>query len=154
MTKHTHEENEQLKKQRELEEKVNELENNWKRALADYINLQRRIDEEKCNIRVMANELLLRKLLPITDNMETLSNHIKDDGLNLILNEFTKVLKEEGIKEVETQDKEFDSNTMEAVETAEGEKNKVISTKQKGYFLNGKLIRPARVIVGQGNKEE
>lgn len=134
----------------ELEKNLAELENNWKRALADYQNLQKRTSEEKMNFVSFVNSTIIRKLLPVLDNLELVQNHLKDAGLQMIINEYQQILTDEGITQIEAEGKEFDSSTMEAVETVNGPQNRVMKVLQKGYFLNGKLLRPARVNVGKG----
>lgn len=138
----------------ELETKIVELENNWKRALADYNNQQKRFNEEKEEIRKRANEILLLNLLPILDNMEMLLKHSQDIGFKMIAKELQKIVKEAGLEDIDPKDKDFDVTTMEAIDSIEGEENKVLETNSKGYLLNGKLIRPAKVIVGKKFKEE
>lgn len=141
-------------KVKELETKIVELENNWKRALADYSNQQKRFNEERDEIRKRASEILLLNLLPVLDNMEMLLKHNNDIGFKMIAKELQKTVKEAGLEEIDTTEKSFDIATMEAVDSAEGEENKVLETKAKGYLLNGKLIRPAKVVVGKKLKEE
>jgi len=138
----------------ELETKLVEMENNWKRALADYTNQQKRFNEEKEDIRKRANEILVLNLLPILDNMEMLIKHSEDAGFKMIVKEMLKVLKDVGLEEIETDDKEFNTQIMDAVDIAEGRDNQVLKIEQKGYVLNGKLIRPAKVVVGRSIKEE
>ena len=86
--------------------------------------------------------------------MEMLLQHSNDMGFKMITKELQKTVNQAGLTEIETTQKDFDVKTMEAVDTADGEENKVIETKAKGYFLNGKLIRPAKVVVGKKLKEE
>ncbi|OGC70339.1 nucleotide exchange factor GrpE [candidate division WWE3 bacterium RIFOXYC1_FULL_39_7] len=138
----------------ELETRLAEMENNWKRALADYRNFQKRSEEEKGFFIDFANESLIRQLLPVLDNLETLSNHIDDAGLQMIIKNFAQILAEEGLVEISAQDKEFDASTMEAIEMVEGKENTVIEVLNKGYLLKNKLLRPARVRVGSGDKKE
>ena len=138
----------------ELETRLAEMENNWKRALADYRNFQKRSEEEKGFFIDFANESLIRQLLPVLDNLETLSNHIDDAGLQMIIKNFAQILAEEGLVEIPAQDKEFDASTMEAIEMVEGKENTVIEVLNKGYLLKNKLLRPARVRVGSGDKKE
>jgi molecular chaperone GrpE len=145
------EEDKNQTKIKELEDRISELENNWKRALADYKNLERRTAEEREAFINYSNETLVRSLLPVIDNMETLTKHIADQGLKMILQDFDHVLENEGVEEIETIQKDFSQDTMEAIEIVEGEKNKVIEVISKGYYLKGKLLRPARVKVGKGN---
>ena len=143
---------ENLEKEKiETEAKNVELENNWKRALADYKNLERRTAEDREAFINFANETLIRSLLPIVDHMEMLLAHFPDESLKMILKDFHQTLMAEGVLEIETLNKDFDENTMDAVEMVEGEKNKVVEVLVKGYFLKNKLLRPAGVKVGQGN---
>lgn len=152
------EDKEKKDKIQECEQKIEELENNWKRALADYRNLEKRVDEEKDSWRQFSNETLIRQILPVADNLETLLKHVQDKGLHLIVKELQTVLTGSGVEPIESENTEFDPIIMEAVETVPGEKNKVVETVLKGYLLKNKLIRPARVKVGNGeepeNKEE
>jgi molecular chaperone GrpE len=141
-------------KEQELETKLVDMENNWKRALADYTNQQNRFNEEKFDIRKRANELLILSLLPVLDNMEMLIKHNEDMGFKMIFKDMLKTLKEAGLEEIEVLDKPLDVTLMEAVDSEEGIENQVLKIERKGYFLNGKLIRPAKVIVGKNNKEE
>jgi molecular chaperone GrpE len=143
------EENKEPNKIKELEERIAELENNWKRALADYKNLERRTIEDRESFLNFSNETLIRSLLPILDHLEMLVLHVSDEGLNMIVKDFKHLLSIEGVEEIETANKDFDPETMDAIEMIEGEPNKVIEVLTKGYFLKSKLLRPARVKVGQ-----
>ncbi|MBU0534645.1 nucleotide exchange factor GrpE [Patescibacteria group bacterium] len=134
---------------KEFGQKVSDLESNWKRALADYKNLEKRIAEDKEQLVFYVKKQTVEEFLPFLDNLEKIEKHIKDKGLELTLREFRKTLISMGVQEVEAEGKEFDHETMEAVETKKGEKNKVLKTILRGYLLNGKLLRPAKVIVGQ-----
>ncbi|KKS06890.1 nucleotide exchange factor GrpE [candidate division WWE3 bacterium RIFOXYD1_FULL_43_17] len=136
-----------------LEKKIEELEDCWKRALADYKNLEKRVQEDKDSWKFFANERLIRRILPVVDNLERLKKHLDDKGLDLIIKDVVSGLKEFGVEEINSEHGEFDPMLMEALETVEGEKNKVIETVSKGYLLNNKLIRPAVVKVGNGQKE-
>ncbi len=140
-------------KTEELETRIVELENFWKHAVADYRNLQKRVEEEKLGWRTFANESLLRSLLPVLDNLQKASTHIKDPGMDLTIKDFKQVLKNEGIEEILSDGEEFDPVVMEAVDVVEGEKNKVIETVLTGYLLQNKLLRPARVKVGGGTNQ-
>lgn len=134
----------------QLEKKAEELENNWKRALADYKNLEKRVEEDRENWVLFANEGLIKKLLPIADNLEKLAEHFNDKGADLIVKELRNVLQEFGVEEIKTDGSEFDPMKMEAIEMVKGERNKVVETISKGYMLKDKLIRPAVVKVGNG----
>lgn len=132
------------------QDRIAELENNWKRALADYRNLEKRVVEEKEAIIKFANSILILKLLPTLDNLELTFEHDKNKGTEMIIKEFKKTLQEEGVEEIEVKGKKFDPELMEAVE---GEGNIVQDVLRKGYFLNEKVLRPTRVKVGKGKKK-
>ncbi len=133
----------------QLEERILELENNWKRSLADYKNLEKRVTEEKYALRELANLVLVSRLLPVLDNLEMVDVHVNDTGLKYTIKEFRQILEDEGLIEFNPLAQTFDANTMEAIETVEGEDGKVIEVLRKGYFLKDKLVRPARVKVGK-----
>lgn len=135
--------------QNELEKSLAEWEDKYKRALADYQNLAKRSEEERIRLLNSAGARIIEKLLPVLDSLDLSYQHLKDEGLRLSIQKFEEILQNEGVKEIETKDKEFDPHLMEAVETAEGETGKVVSEIRKGYLLNGKLLRPAQVIVGR-----
>jgi len=134
-----------------LKAQVADLDNNWKRALADYKNLVERTNKEKKEFYEFANASLLTSLMPVYDSLEMLGRFNQDQGLQLTIKQFKQVLLEEGLKEIETLGKEYDVNEMEAVEMVEGEEGKVVEELSKGFFYKGKLLRPARVKVGKGN---
>ena len=130
------------------------MENNWKRALADYKNLEKRNVEERVEFVSYSNALLISKLLSVLDNLELLEKHNADIGLKLTLKDFRQILNEEGLLEIDAAGKDFDSNVMEAIETVDGEEGRAVEIVSKGYMLKNKLLRPAKVKVGQKHKEE
>ncbi len=134
-------------------EKINELENNWKRALADYKNLEKRVSEDRVEIVRFANRTLILKMIWVLDNLEALEKHSDDDGIEMILKEFRQILVDEGLEEIDTEGKKFDESEMEAIELVDGDEGKVIEEVQNGYKLHNKIIRPAKVKVGQPTKE-
>ncbi len=127
---------------------LNDLENKWKRALADYANLEKRIDNEKQSFVKYSNLKLLEKLLPILDDLEAAENHLKDQGLKIILNKLKEILKSEGVEEIKTHGEEFQPEAMEVIEMVAGPKNKVMEVSNKGYLLDDRILRVAKVKVG------
>lgn len=136
--------NEEIKK---LKAEVEEYKDNWKRALADYQNLEKRSRDEKQEYYFYIITKILKKVLPAYDSLEKATEHIKDEGLTLVLKEFQKVLAEEGIKRIETVGKKFDPKRMECIEVVEGEEeNIVVDELRSGFEIDDKhLIRPALV---------
>ncbi len=126
-----------------------QLESQLKRALADYQNLEKRIALEKSVWIRMANRDLILKLLPGIDNLLLAEKHTEDEGIKVSIKHFMDALEQEGVKRIETEGAEFDPNTMEAIQTVEGEENKVVEEVKAGYTLNDDVIRPAQVVVGK-----
>ncbi len=134
-------------------EKLLELEENWKRALADYKNLEKRSGEEKAAMVDFANLVLMEKLLPVLDNFLMIEKHTDDMGIKMSVREFVNTLQSAGLKNIDVSEGEdFDPKIMDAVETAAGHENKVLSVIRGGYFFKDKLVRPVSVKVGRGNK--
>lgn len=137
-------------KKSEEKVKLEEVINSWKRAVADYQNLEKRVSEERVNwIRSASKELILR-LLPILDTLILAQKHAQDEGVGLGIKQFISILEQEGVKKIETQGQNFDPKTMECVEIAVGEEEKVVEELQTGYMLYGEVVlRPAKVKVGR-----
>jgi molecular chaperone GrpE len=140
-------------KQEEKEEnqEFTDLENQLKRALADYQNLEKRIAGERIEWIKIANKQLLLKLLPGLDSLLLAQKHTQDEGVRVAIKHFLDGLETEGVKKIETKDQDFDPIFMEAVATLEGEEGKVLEETRAGYTLNGQVLRPAQVIVGKAN---
>ncbi len=136
----------------DLEIRTKELEENWRRALADYHNLEKRIDHQQKKFVKLATASLIDKLLGVLDDLERAVVHIKEKGIELIIEQFQEVLESEGVEEIEALNKEFDPETMDCVEMVPGKKNKVVNIQLKGYKLYDRVIRPVKVEVGTGHK--
>jgi len=118
------------------------------RALADYDNLVKRTEAEKAIWMSFAKKELLVKLLPVVDSLETAQKHLKDKGLELVLDQIGRTFAEEGIVEIDSS-AEFDANLHEAIDAVSGgKKNMIAEVAQKGYkFTSGEVIRHAKVKV-------
>jgi len=136
----------------QLEEKIADLENKWKRALADYDNLQKRVEKERSEFIKYAGVRILEKFLEIYDDLQVCENHLKDKGLNLICARFEEVLKSEGLRRISALGEAFDPQKMEAIEVVEGPEDKVVEVVRDGWEIEGKVIRPVKVKVGGGKK--
>lgn len=139
-----------------LSQRVTELEAQLKRALADYHNLVRRMDEKRTNWRNRAKARIVDKMLDVYDDLQMANKHVDDKGLDMAVSQFWAVLESEGVQEIKTQGREFDADLMDCAQVVEGPENEVIETIKNGYLLNQEVIRPAKVKVGQGkeNKDE
>ncbi len=135
--------------EREKRETIEDWEGKYKRARADYINLERRVKKQQEEFVKFANSVLILKLLPILDDLEKAVETSGDDGLRLLLKNLKEVLKSEGVEETKVKvGGKFDPNIMEcAVSEGVGEKPKVAEVLRKGYRIKGKVLRPAQVRV-------
>lgn len=143
-----------IKEIEELKQKIEELENKYKRVLADYQNLEKRVAQEKKEWIHMANKELILRLLPVLDTLMLASIHVQDEGLRLSIQQFLDVLKNEGVERIETRDERFNPETMECVETGKGEEGKILEEIRAGYLLHGRTLRVALVKVGKEKIEK
>lgn len=140
------------KSQKEIEElkkKIEELDNKYKRALADYLNLEKRVEQEKRDWIIKANKQLILQLLPILDTLMLVKEHVQDESLPLSIKQFLDILKSEGVQKIETIGQEFNPKTMQCVETVEGEEGKVMSEIRAGFLMQEEVLRVALVRVGK-----
>lgn len=132
------------------------------RLQADFDNYRRRSNKEKEELANYVRGEMIRQLLPILDDLERLLNakseqHDLEHGARLIYKNFLTVLKNLGMKSFTDQGKDFDPNIHEALSVKKSPvelDGKIVETLQKGYWLKDKLLRPAKVIVGQNDGNE
>lgn len=140
--------------------------NNYLRAVADLDTYRRRVMREKEELKQYAISGLLEDFLPIYDNLglglmsaeQSSDPKVVVQGIQMVMAQFRSLLEENGISEVAPKKgDEFDPNTAEAYQTkpsSDVEEGKVLSLMRKGFSLNGRLIRPASVVVSSGPAEE
>lgn len=143
----------------EANEKIAELKDQYLRKAAEFENYRKRTLKEKSELILNGAESTVKAILPILDDFErALADNTDDcqaikEGQQLIFNKFVKALKSLGVEKIETQDKDFDVDYHEAIAMVPGmgddKKGKVIDCVQTGYKLNDKVIRHAKVAVGQ-----
>ncbi len=143
----------------EANEKIAELKDQYLRKAAEFENYRKRTLKEKSELILNGAESTVKAILPILDDFERALADKTDDckavkeGQQLIFNKFVKALKALGVEKIETQDKDFDVDYHEAIAMVPGmgddKKGKVIDCVQTGYKLNDKVIRHAKVAVGQ-----
>lgn len=133
------------------------------RAQADAANVQRRAEQEIDKARKFALDRFVGELLPVVDNMERALSAAADsdadatitEGLELTLKSFMDALKKAGVEAVDPQGEPFDpqlAQAMSMVPNPDVEPNTVIAVMQKGYTLNGRLVRPAMVMVSKADE--
>ncbi len=140
-----------IKKEEGQSEELENLNNQLKRSLADYQNLEKRVASEKSDWIRNANSQLLLRLLPALDTLMLAKKHLLDPGLDLSVQQFLDALGDEGAEKIQTTGEVFDPNLMEAIQVVEGEEGKVVDEIRAGYTLYGKVLRPAQVAVGKEN---
>jgi len=143
------------------QEEIEELKDKWLRSVAEFENYRKRTLKERAELILNGGEKVIIAILPVLDDMErAIENGEKTDdpavlreGMELIHQKFMKTLEGQGVSKIETEDADFDTDVHEAVAMVPGmgddKKGKVIDCLQKGYKLNDKVIRHAKVAVGQ-----
>jgi len=135
---------------------------NWQRAQADFINYKRRSEQEKEEIAKFANATLMLNLLPILDDLERAFTSIPPhlarltwvDGIRLIERKLQASLEVQGLSPIKALGEPFDPKLHEAAMHGKGKEGIVIEELQKGYKFQDRVIRPAMVVVGNGEEEE
>ena len=140
---------------------IEELKNQLLYKAAEFDNYRKRTLKERAELILNGGEKFITAILPIIDDMEraiesgakTDDPEVLREGMELIHQKFIKVLEAQGVSKIDTENADFDTDVHEAVAMVPGmgddKKGKVIDCLQKGYKLNDKLIRHAKVAVGQ-----
>jgi len=132
----------------QLEARVAQLEESWKRALADYANLEKRFEKQKQALSFFIKGEIVLDFLKLFDDLKRSQAVLKNDGLQLILEDFKIALQKQGVKEIEVVGKSFDPERMEAVEKTKGaKKGQVSRLVEAGYLIDDQVLRPAKVAV-------
>lgn len=142
-------------------EEIAALKDKYLRSVAEFENYRKRTLKEKTELILNGGEKVISALLPVVDDMERAianGNKTEDpkvlrEGMELIYAKCIKILESQGVKKIETEDADFDTDVHEAIAMVPGmgddKKGKVIDCVQTGYKLNDKVIRHAKVAVGQ-----
>jgi molecular chaperone GrpE len=138
---------------------IDDLKDKYLRTVAEFDNYKKRTLKEKTELILNGGEKTITAILPIMDDFErALADKTEDpqaikEGMDLIFKKFQKVLEGLGVHKIETENKDFDVDFHEAIAMVPGmgddKKGKVIDCVQTGYTLNDKVIRHAKVAVGQ-----
>ncbi len=149
------------KKEPTSEKILAELQDRYLRLSAEYDNFRKRTLKEKIDLQKNANEGLLGALLPVADDFDRAMQSVDDasdveavkEGLRLIYGKFNGFLNQQGVKEIDAVNKEFDTDLHEAITKIPAPKKKlkgkVVDVIQKGYFLNEKVLRYSKVVIGE-----
>ncbi len=147
-------------KEEGYEEKIAELNDKYLRLYSEFDNYRKRTARERIELSKTAGEDIFKSLLPVIDDFERAMKSITDDsdvpavreGITLIYNKFKKTLTQKGLEEMNAAGQPFDSEIHDAItniDVPDDMKGKVVDEVEKGYFLNGKVIRHAKVVVGK-----
>jgi molecular chaperone GrpE len=143
-----------------LKNEVGELKDKYIRLYSEFENFRRRTSKEKIDMIKAANEDVILSLLPVVDDFERAQKAFQDiegndplkEGINLIQNKLYKTLESKGLKPMDALGKDFNSDLHEAITQSpapsEDLKGKIIDVLEKGYYLNDKVIRHAKVVIG------
>jgi len=146
-------------KQSDLEIQLKELNDKFVRLFAEYDNFRRRTQKEKADLIKYGGEEIILSILPVLDDLERASVHHKEEetlkslqeGLDLICQKTKNILSSKGVKPMEPKGEVFDPELHDAITNIPAEKEemkgKVAEVVEKGYELNGKVIRHAKVVV-------
>ena len=140
-------------------EQIEQLKDQLLRTIAEFDNYKKRTIKEKAELILNGSEKTVTAILPVLDDFErAMADHTDDptaikEGMELIFKKFVKTLEGLGVKKIETDNQDFDVDFHEAIAMVPGmgddKKGKVIDCVQTGYRLNDKVIRHAKVAVGQ-----
>ncbi|MEZ4902443.1 MAG: nucleotide exchange factor GrpE [Spirosomataceae bacterium] len=143
-----------------LESELSELKDKYLRLFADFENFRRRTAKEKLELIGTANEELMKAVLPVVDDFERAMGSFETvteiaplkEGVGLIFTKLSKTLESKGLKQMVSKGEVFNADLHESITQfpapTEDLKGKVIDEVEKGYFLNEKVIRYAKVVVG------
>ena len=144
----------------ELEEKCNETNDKYLRLYSEFDNYRKRTSRERIDLLKTASQDIMVELLPVLDDFERAAQAMTDNnaqedsvkGVELIYNKLFSLLKQRGLEPMDAVNKDFDTDFHEALTKIPAPtdelKGKVVDVIQKGYLLNGKIIRFAKVVVG------
>ena len=135
------------------ENKENEYLEQMQRIQAEFENFRKKTEKDRAEIVANANFNLISNLLPVLDNFELSLKYNKDKGVELVYKDLLKILERQGLTIVNTKG-DFDANIHEALMQIDGEKDgAIVEEIQKGYLLNGRLLRASKVKIIKVNKK-
>ena len=137
-------------------EKLAEAQDKYVRLYSEYENYRKRTNMEKADLIINGSKDMIKAVLPVVDDMERALSAMADEdaakeGVQLIFNKLMNILSQKGLKPIEAKGQKFDENLHEAVTqfpaAEEGQKGTVMDVVEKGYYLNDKVLRYAKVVV-------
>jgi len=144
-----------------MELELTEQKEKYLRLSADFDNYRKRTMKEKIELSKQAGEEIFARILPVLDNLERAMKAVEEakdleavkEGMRLIHNMFNEYLGQQGVREIEAMHQEFDTDVHDAVTKIPAPdkklKGKVVDVIERGYFLNDKVLRYAKVVIGE-----
>lgn len=138
-------------KVQEMGEKLAELNDKYLRLYSEYENYRKRTTLEKADLLINGSREMMKAILPVIDDFERALAATEDEGVQLIYNKMMKILEQKGLKAMEVKGEKFDESLHEAITRIpapeESQKGLVMDVVEKGYYLNDKVLRYAKVVV-------
>lgn len=146
---------------KEIKKELQESKDRYLRLSAEFDNFRKRTLKEKMEMRNIAGEEIYVKILPVLDDLDRAMKAIQEstdveavkEGMQLIYDKFQAYLNQQGVKEIKTMHAEFDTDLHEAITKIPADnkklKGKVVDIIEKGYYLNDKVIRYSKVVIGE-----
>lgn len=150
----------EISEEEKLKNSIKEWEDKYLRLYSEFENYKKRTIKERLELFKTANIEVLSVLLPVLDDIErillsaekTKEKSTLKEGLDLVYSKFKNILKQQGLQEMEAIGKEFNTDFHEAITQIpsknKSEKDKIVEVVEKGYFLNDKVLRYAKVVIG------
>ena len=154
--KHDAKHDDQTERLQELGEKLAEINDKYVRLYSEYENYRKRTNGEKAELIINGGKEIVKAILPVVDDLERALQAMGDEdgakeGVQLIYNKLMNILSQKGLKAIEAKGEKFDENLHEAITqfpaADESQKGTVIDVVEKGYYLNDKVLRYAKVVV-------
>jgi molecular chaperone GrpE len=152
---------EESSKLKAAEQELQEQKEKYLRLSADFDNYRKRSMKEKIELSKQAGEEIFARILPVLDNLERAMKSVEEakdleavkEGMHLIHNMFKDYLGQQGVREIDAMHQEFDTDVHDAVTKTPAPdkklKGKIVDVIEKGYFLNDKVLRYAKVVIGE-----
>ena len=138
-------------KLQEMGEKLADLNDKYLRLYSEYENYRKRTNQEKADLLLNGSREMMKAVLPVVDDFERALAATSDEGVQLIYSKLMKILGQKGLKAMEAKGEKFDENLHEAITripaAEEAQKGTVVDVVEKGYYLNDKVLRYAKVVV-------
>lgn len=133
-----------------LKSQLAQMTDTCRRALADLSNYKKFVEDQRKQAAWYGTAEIIKDILPIIDNFDRAREHVKDEGIEAIYRQLTAILQRHQVQQIETIGKPFSATEHEVLSQAPGPEGVIVAEFEKGYTISGQVLRPAKVIVGNG----